>query len=86
MDRRRIQVSVEGRTAVFGPGLPEIVVGREPGCFIRPGGPGIGDRHLVSLSAGGPFFLYVKIGLVTGIILAVTVSQISRGRWATDIG
>lgn len=47
MDRSRIQVSVEGRTAVFGPGLPEIVVGRDPGCFIRPVGSGIGDRHLV---------------------------------------
>ncbi len=47
MDRRRIQVSVEGRTAVFGPGLPEIVIGRDPGCFVRPVGPGIGDRHLV---------------------------------------
>jgi len=47
VDRRRIQVSVEGRTAVFGPGLPEIVVGRDPGCFVRPVGPGIGDRHLV---------------------------------------
>jgi sec-independent protein translocase protein TatC len=33
----------------------------------------IGDRHLVSLSAGGPFFLYVKIGLVTGVILGMPV-------------
>jgi ABC-type multidrug transport system ATPase subunit len=47
MDLRRIQVSVDGRTAVFGPGLPEIVVGTEPGCFIRPEGAGVGDRHLV---------------------------------------
>src|SRR6476659_5671188 len=47
MDRRRIQVSVDGRTAVFGPGLPEIVVGRQAGCFIRPDGAGVGERHLV---------------------------------------
>jgi sec-independent protein translocase protein TatC len=33
----------------------------------------IGDRHLVSLSAGGPFFLYVKIALVVGIILGMPV-------------
>ncbi len=33
----------------------------------------IGDRHLVSLSAGGPFFLYVKIALVTGVILGMPV-------------
>ena len=47
MDRRRIQVSVDGRTAVFGPGLPEIVVGTERSCFIRPEGMGVGGRHLV---------------------------------------
>jgi len=33
----------------------------------------IGDRKLVSLSAGGPFFLYLKIALVVGIILAMPV-------------
>jgi sec-independent protein translocase protein TatC len=33
----------------------------------------IGDRKLVSLSAGGPFFLYVKIALVTGLILGMPV-------------
>jgi sec-independent protein translocase protein TatC len=33
----------------------------------------IGSRQLVSLSAGGPFFLYVKVALVTGIILAMPV-------------
>src|SRR5262245_51765958 len=47
MDRRRIQVSVDGRTAVFGPGLPEIVVGTERSCFIRPEGAGVGNCHLV---------------------------------------
>jgi ABC-type multidrug transport system ATPase subunit len=47
VDRTRIQVSFDGRTAVFGPGLPEIVVGREQGCFVRPVGAGVGDRHLV---------------------------------------
>jgi sec-independent protein translocase protein TatC len=33
----------------------------------------IGDRKLVSLSAGGPFFLYLKIALVVGIILGMPV-------------
>src|SRR6266566_9988155 len=33
----------------------------------------IGGRQLVSLSAGGPFFLYVKVALVSGIILAMPV-------------
>jgi ABC transport system ATP-binding/permease protein len=47
MDRRRIQVSIDGRTAVFGPGLPEILVGRAAACFVRPDGAGVADRHLV---------------------------------------
>jgi len=38
--------------------------------FLR--GP-IGDRKLVSLSAGGPFFLYIKIALVVGLILGMPV-------------
>lgn len=33
----------------------------------------IGDRKLVSLSAGGPFFLYIKIALIVGIILGMPV-------------
>ncbi|MHB8459784.1 MAG: twin-arginine translocase subunit TatC [Candidatus Limnocylindrales bacterium] len=33
----------------------------------------IGDRKLVSLSAGGPFFLYIKIALVVGLILGMPV-------------
>jgi len=33
----------------------------------------IGDRKLVSLSAGGPFFLYLKVALVVGIILSMPV-------------
>jgi sec-independent protein translocase protein TatC len=33
----------------------------------------IGDRVLVSLSASGPFFLYVKISLVVGLILGMPV-------------
>jgi sec-independent protein translocase protein TatC len=33
----------------------------------------IGDRPLISLSAGGLFFLYVKISLVFGLILAMPV-------------
>jgi len=33
----------------------------------------IGDRRLVSLSAGGPFFLYIKVALVVGIILGMPV-------------
>jgi sec-independent protein translocase protein TatC len=33
----------------------------------------IGDRQLVSLSAGGPFFLYVKISFVVGLILALPI-------------
>jgi sec-independent protein translocase protein TatC len=33
----------------------------------------IGDRKLISLSAGGPFFLYLKIALVVGIILGMPV-------------
>ena len=33
----------------------------------------IGDRQLVSLSAGGPFFLYLKIALVVGLILGMPV-------------
>jgi len=33
----------------------------------------IGDRQLISLSAGGPFFLYLKISLVVGIILGMPV-------------
>jgi sec-independent protein translocase protein TatC len=33
----------------------------------------IGDRPLVSLSASGPFFLYVKISFVVGLILALPV-------------
>jgi sec-independent protein translocase protein TatC len=33
----------------------------------------IGDRKLVSLSAGGPFFLYLKVALVVGIILGMPV-------------
>ena len=33
----------------------------------------IGDRQLVSLSAGGPFFLYLKISLVVGLILGMPV-------------
>jgi sec-independent protein translocase protein TatC len=33
----------------------------------------IGNRQLVSLSAGGPFFLYLKIALVVGLILGMPV-------------
>jgi sec-independent protein translocase protein TatC len=33
----------------------------------------IGDRQLISLSASGPFFLYLKIALVVGIILGMPV-------------
>ncbi|HTC86297.1 MAG TPA: twin-arginine translocase subunit TatC, partial [Candidatus Acidoferrum sp.] len=33
----------------------------------------IGDRILISLSPGGFFFLYVKIALVTGLILGMPV-------------
>src|SRR5438874_4159920 len=33
----------------------------------------IGDRRLVSLSAGGPFFLYIKVSLVVGLILGMPV-------------
>jgi sec-independent protein translocase protein TatC len=33
----------------------------------------IGDRDLISLSASGPFFLYLKIALVVGIILGMPV-------------
>jgi sec-independent protein translocase protein TatC len=33
----------------------------------------IGNRQLISLSAGGPFFLYIKIALVTGIILGMPI-------------
>jgi sec-independent protein translocase protein TatC len=33
----------------------------------------IGDRPLISLSASGPFFLYLKIALVVGIILGMPV-------------
>jgi sec-independent protein translocase protein TatC len=33
----------------------------------------IGDRQLISLSASGPFFLYLKIALVVGIILSMPV-------------
>ncbi len=33
----------------------------------------IGDRQLISLSAAGPFFLYLKISLVVGIILGMPV-------------
>lgn len=33
----------------------------------------IGDRSLISLSASGPFFLYVKISFVVGLILALPV-------------
>ena len=47
MDRNRIEVEVEGREAVFGPGVPEITVGRDRGCLVRLGGPGVADRHLV---------------------------------------
>src|SRR6266511_2398494 len=35
----------------------------------------IGDRKLVSLSAGGPFFLYLKVALVVGIILGMPRSE-----------
>jgi sec-independent protein translocase protein TatC len=33
----------------------------------------IAGRKLVSLSAGGPFFLYIKVALVCGVILAMPV-------------
>ena len=33
----------------------------------------IGDRDLISLSASGPFFLYLKIALVVGIMLGMPV-------------
>jgi len=33
----------------------------------------IGDRALISLSASGPFFLYLKIALVVGIMLGMPV-------------
>ena len=33
----------------------------------------IGDRQLISLSASGPFFLYLKIALVVGIMLGMPV-------------
>jgi sec-independent protein translocase protein TatC len=33
----------------------------------------IGDRELISLSASGPFFLYLKIALVVGIMLGMPV-------------
>ncbi len=47
MDRSRLQVTVDGRTAVFGPGLPEVAVGRDRTCFVRPAGTGVADRHLL---------------------------------------
>lgn len=33
----------------------------------------IGSRQLISLSAGGPFFLYIKISFIVGLILALPV-------------
>ncbi len=47
MSVSRVQLRIGEREAVFGPGLPEIVVGTDRACFVRVTDHGVAARHVV---------------------------------------